>query len=396
MFCAICGKEIDNNAKYCPYCGTVVDWQDLYDPEKAAAAGSGQRQEDAGGDGSDTWQDSAMYAEDAAGNEEKFLQEQQDDGTQNNYRNYRSNNARQGNGQSSHQQSAGHGGERVQSSGSRNNRQGAGNNREKSNILLIVLLAVLLIAGAIGGFLFLRSRSPRSGEATDTSSAASVQEKAEANGASSREDVKETSSDAAGSEAEPTEEPTEEPTPEPTEEPTPEPTEEPTPEPTEEPTPEPTEEPTPEPTPPPADPVSMDRVSWISATSELSEFGMTHTASRAIDGDLSKAWCEGAAGQGIGETLSIALDGTYAVTGMNIYAGFQKNQDLYDKNSRPQNITVTFSDGRAETVTLGDVNGLQTVLFSEIYNTDSVSITIDSVYEGWLYEDTLITEVALF
>lgn len=133
-----------------------------------------------------------------------------------------------------------------------------------------------------------------------------------------------------------------------------------------------------------------------SATSELVEDDVTHSASRAIDGDLTKAWVEGASGQGIGESITLTLSAESALSGITIYAGYQKSQDLYLKNSRPQRITLDFSDGTQMTLTLEDVCDAQTFSFDETIAADSVTVTIDSVYEGTKYEDTVISEIMLF
>lgn len=47
-----------------------------------------------------------------------------------------------------------------------------------------------------------------------------------------------------------------------------------------------------------------------------------------IDGDLTTGWVEGVSGQGIGETITVYFDGTYLVSGIEIYAGYQKSDDL--------------------------------------------------------------------
>ena len=53
---------------------------------------------------------------------------------------------------------------------------------------------------------------------------------------------------------------------------------------------------------------SMSNVTYVSSTSSLSEYNMTHSPERVIDGDLSTAWVEGADGQGIGEAITLYFD----------------------------------------------------------------------------------------
>ena len=144
-----------------------------------------------------------------------------------------------------------------------------------------------------------------------------------------------------------------------------------------------------------ADTVSV-QIASVSATSELSEYQMTHFASRIADDDLTTAWVEGADGYGIGESVTLALEASCGVSGFTIYAGYQKTAELYAKNARPEEITLTFSNGESLSFTLADLNGPQTFYFAESIVTDSVTLTICSVYEGTTYEDTVITEIILF
>ena len=244
--------------------------------------------------------------------------------------------------------------------------------------VIICCLAVMIAAGGVIAYVMLSSmgdtttggQSPKSASSTGT---------------------------AVESADEPTDEPTEEPTQEPTEEPTEEPVEEPTEEPTEEPVEEPTEEPTKEPVQEPeAEPFDMSAVSTVSATSQLSENGLVYPPEQVCDGDLSKAWVEGATGQGIGESIIFNLDGEYLVKGLNIYNGYQKSRDLFYKNSRPQKIRIDFSDGSHETIELKDKMGLQRCLFQEPAVTNRMTVTIENVYAGEKYSDTAISEMSWY
>lgn len=95
--------------------------------------------------------------------------------------------------------------------------------------------------------------------------------------------------------------------------------------------------------------VSMTGVSMVTATSYLEEtqYGFVHGPSNVVDGNLSSAWVEDAAGQGVGEAVTIHLDGIYAQSGFTIHAGYQKSAGTYANNSRPASLRVTFSDGES-------------------------------------------------
>ena len=135
---------------------------------------------------------------------------------------------------------------------------------------------------------------------------------------------------------------------------------------------------------------------FYTSTSALAEYGMEHSADRAFDGDITTAWVEGVSGNGVGEAISVAFDGTYWVNGFRIYAGYHKSEDLYYKNSRPSEITLSFSDGTVQSFTLRDVYAPQDItLFYPVTTTD-VTITVSWAYSGHKYEDTVISEISFY
>lgn len=144
--------------------------------------------------------------------------------------------------------------------------------------------------------------------------------------------------------------------------------------------------------------VTMDDISDVYATSYLVEerLGFYHKPANVIDGDNATAWVEDADGQGEGESLTIELDDTYAVSGFIINAGYQKNTEVYDNNSRPKELIVSFSDGQRLTVELNDYYDAQKIVFDSSLETTSVTFTINDVYPGGKYEDTVISEIRLF
>lgn len=142
----------------------------------------------------------------------------------------------------------------------------------------------------------------------------------------------------------------------------------------------------------------QDAVASVSTTSYLGEpqYGMYHTPSNLVDGTLTDAWVEGVPGQGEGQSVTISLNGTHTVSGLVIFAGYQKSESTYENNSRPSAVTVSFPDGTAWDVSLQDYNGQQIVSFPHAVDTSSVTLTIRSVYPGIKYEDTVISEIMLY
>lgn len=142
--------------------------------------------------------------------------------------------------------------------------------------------------------------------------------------------------------------------------------------------------------------ITMDSIVSIQASSYLIQKNFTHSPEYIADGTLQNAWVEGASGQGVGEWIQFTFNGTYSISGFQIYSGYQKNTDLYQQNSRPKDIRIVFSDSTEESFTLDDNEGIQTVYFSNSIATDTLTLYIESVYSGTKYEDTVISEMNLF
>lgn len=138
---------------------------------------------------------------------------------------------------------------------------------------------------------------------------------------------------------------------------------------------------------------AKDMVKSAQSSSELTEETTTYSVDQIMDGDFSTAWADGVDGQGIGESISLIFDQTYLLSGFEINAGFQKNNDLYWKNSRPETITIEYPDGSSEQCILQDINDKQTAYLQNPVETDRLTIRIDSVYEGTKYQDTAISEL---
>lgn len=119
----------------------------------------------------------------------------------------------------------------------------------------------------------------------------------------------------------------------------------------------------------------------------------THDATNLLDGDLTTNWTENAPGDGIGEYVEFQFKGAYLLQAIYIHAGNHYDEERYLNNSRPERITVEFSDGSAWQFILKDIMEGQVILLEEPVVTQNVRITIDSVYHGAKYTDTVISEV---
>lgn len=138
----------------------------------------------------------------------------------------------------------------------------------------------------------------------------------------------------------------------------------------------------------------LDIVSKASASSVYSGDKLgKHVPENMYDGNLKTNWAENVSGNGVGEYVVFNFDKTYAVNKLRIYVGSHFNANVYKQNCRPKAITITFSDGSTEFVRLEDSYDEQIITFKQYYYTDSIKLTIEEVYTGTKYSDTVIAEL---
>ena len=137
-----------------------------------------------------------------------------------------------------------------------------------------------------------------------------------------------------------------------------------------------------------------DIVSSTKASSAYSGDNLgKHGPEKMYDGKLDTNWTENDSGNGVGEYVTFYFDDTYAVKKLRIYIGSHYSESVYNQNCRPKVITLTFSDGSAERIQLKDSYDEQIITFDQYYYTDYIKLTIDEVYTGTKYLDTVIAEL---
>ncbi len=141
-------------------------------------------------------------------------------------------------------------------------------------------------------------------------------------------------------------------------------------------------------------------LSSYSASSVLpaSEYG-TYVAGNLSDGDWSTAWVEGSSGSGAGQSVTMSrVSGSKAsVSCLELVAGYGKSTDIYYKNARPKQVSLIADSGEVVAqVTLADsYRVVQSISFPAV-STSSITLRIDSVYEGNKYDDCAISEMRCF
>lgn len=122
-----------------------------------------------------------------------------------------------------------------------------------------------------------------------------------------------------------------------------------------------------------------------------------YSPNKVLDNDPTTCWSEGAADNGEGEQIEIVFDNTYAINKLYIMNGLCTSEDLFYKNSRLREFSVSFSNGLRLNYECSDGwNHCETTFdLPEAIETSSIIITIESVYPGEKYNDTCISEISI-
>lgn len=122
-----------------------------------------------------------------------------------------------------------------------------------------------------------------------------------------------------------------------------------------------------------------------------------------LDGNVRTAWnSDGSKSKtGAGQWIELESPTLQHVSGIKILPGFCKSEEVWSKNRRPHDITISFSDGTSVKASLSDEFGTyQTVSFANPVDTTKLRITIDSTYsptyDGRTYDDCCISEIEVF
>ena len=123
--------------------------------------------------------------------------------------------------------------------------------------------------------------------------------------------------------------------------------------------------------------------------------GNTYGAQNLFDGRTDTAWVEGHSSYGIGEWVVVEFDAARDIQGLMLRNGYAKNADIFDNNSRVDELALTFSNGEKRTVKLRDTGDPQTITLPQIVRAHWVQIAIQSVVRGSKYADTAISELSV-
>ena len=134
----------------------------------------------------------------------------------------------------------------------------------------------------------------------------------------------------------------------------------------------------------------------VRASSTLHNEKQNYGVTNLIDNDQSTAWVEGVAGTGNNEYIVYRFGDETTFSGISIRNGYQKRDDLYNKNARVKVLRITDGNGNEQYVNVPDEDNLNNIDFYEPFTSDFVTVYIDSVYSGDAYEDTCISELTFY
>lgn len=112
---------------------------------------------------------------------------------------------------------------------------------------------------------------------------------------------------------------------------------------------------------------------------------------------MTTCWSEGVDGYGVGESIMVSFDDMYEISELSLWNGLCTSEDLFYKNSRLHNITVTLSNSNSYDFECSGSwdSRHNSFSFGGNIETSSITITIQSVYEGDKYKDTCISEISI-
>ena len=110
-----------------------------------------------------------------------------------------------------------------------------------------------------------------------------------------------------------------------------------------------------------------------------------------------KSWCEGVAGEGVGEWISMSFPfRDVKVRKITITNGYGKSAKSFAENSTVKTIEVTTKEGRkSSTFNLPDTAEPETWVFDEPFATSELRFTIKDVYGKKKFQDTCVNAIGV-
>lgn len=126
-----------------------------------------------------------------------------------------------------------------------------------------------------------------------------------------------------------------------------------------------------------------------------SEGGNDYGPDNLFDIDPSTAWCEGARGNGVGEVITLRIDGGGPFRRFLIENGYGKSERIFSRNARPKTIEIRTDTGVSFRHVLEDRSNERWVELPGPDEYKVLQIRVIDVYPGTHYEDMCISTILL-
>jgi hypothetical protein len=131
------------------------------------------------------------------------------------------------------------------------------------------------------------------------------------------------------------------------------------------------------------------------ASSHLRSDSGEHPVDAALDGLLGTAWLEGQEGTGKGAWIEIDLRASQQIDTISLWPGnLSEGKKSYREYSRPHTISITL-DGKAVGNPVRILDEVQRLDLPVGLQGKVLRLTIDEVYEGFVFTDCAISELAI-
>jgi hypothetical protein len=122
--------------------------------------------------------------------------------------------------------------------------------------------------------------------------------------------------------------------------------------------------------------------------------GNNYGVQNLFNDDNTAAWIEGRPGQGIGEWILLEFERPWMVKSLMVSTGYQKNAEVFARNSRVSKLRLVFSEGEVQAYDLADRQGLQEIVLAPpVKSAEWVQVVIDGVFPGSRFTDTAISKL---
>jgi phosphate transport system substrate-binding protein len=135
------------------------------------------------------------------------------------------------------------------------------------------------------------------------------------------------------------------------------------------------------------------RYETVTASSELTDSQGSYPASNLRDYTY-QTWAEGARGNGTGESFTLTLYDEEQIAGFALKNGYG-DLNYFTKNNRVKSFKIYIDGSYIETIPIKDSIHFEQYALKNPVEGKKIQFVIDSVYQGTVYNDTCVAEIAI-